>query len=500
MDTRNIPNTLSDYLGILRRRRIYLLTVIPGVILASVFIAFTLTPQYRSTATIMLEPASISEELVRTLSSYADQQFELVQRRVLIPSNLEPLIGEIDPYPSDSALSPREKAQRIIDDTIIERVDPITFEVLQQSNAFSIHYHNQDPQRAAEIAKRLSDLFLQYNRQTRSERATAAYDFLLEQSRQVESKIGEVDARVAQFKIKHGEALPEAQVRNLGAAERASQTLFGVEAQIREATERQGLLEVQLSKINPVLGTTTGNTQLELATLQGQLAEARVRYTPDHPDVKRLQRQIEALMAKSAAEPPPTRVVANNPDYLAVQSQVNATRREISALQASAAEARRQLYAYQAGAMAAPRVESDYSALMRERGVLELQFNELQAKLREADISQNLEAEQRGDRFTQIRSPAVADSPHYPNRLGIILLGFVLGSGLAFGLAALAESSDPTVRGLRDVRSITEISAVGSVPVMLGEAELAQQRKHRLAYFGVLALATGLVVFRVATA
>ena len=166
MNTQEVPSSLADYVGILRRRRIYLLTVLPAALLLSVYLAFALTPSYRSSSTILLEASSIPTDLVqRTVSSYADQQIELVSRRVLTPENLEPVVAEIDPYPGEKDLSPRDKARQIIADTLIERVDPITLEVLQESNAFSIHYHNEDPQIAAKIAQRISDLFLDYNRQ-----------------------------------------------------------------------------------------------------------------------------------------------------------------------------------------------------------------------------------------------------------------------------------------------------------------------------------------------
>ena len=44
---------------------------------------------------------------------------------------------------------------------------------------------------------------------------------------------------VAEFKGRHGSALPKAQVRNQAAAERASRDLMGIEAQMRAAEERQ---------------------------------------------------------------------------------------------------------------------------------------------------------------------------------------------------------------------------------------------------------------------
>ena len=166
MNTQETPSSLGDYLGVLRRRRIYLLTILPAALLLAVYLAYALPAIYRSSATILLEPSSIPTELVQTtVTSYADQQIELVSRRVLTPENLEPLVKEVDPYPDQPELSARDKALQIVEDTVVERVDPITLEVLKESNAFSIHYHNADPERAAAVAERIADLFLGYNRQ-----------------------------------------------------------------------------------------------------------------------------------------------------------------------------------------------------------------------------------------------------------------------------------------------------------------------------------------------
>ena len=155
MSNNDVPSTLGDYVDIIRRRRLPLLTVIPAALLLAVYIAYTLPASYRSSSTILLEASSIPEDLVQTtITSYADQQIELVQRRVMTQDNLEAVVSEIDPYPDMPGASARDKAQRIIDDTVIERVDPITLEVLPESTAFSIHYHNADPTRAALVAQR----------------------------------------------------------------------------------------------------------------------------------------------------------------------------------------------------------------------------------------------------------------------------------------------------------------------------------------------------------
>ena len=144
--------------------------------------------------------------------------------------------------------------------------------------------------------------------------------------------------------------------------------------------------------------------------------------------------------------------------------------------------------------MPLPGSSGEYGELTRNRDVLQKQFADIQAKLREADIARNLETEQKGERFTQIRAPSVPQRPFSPNRLGIILLGMILGGALAVGAAALAESSDPTVRGVRDLASITSLPAIGAVPLMLGKDDVRRQWVRRSSYVLALGAATVFVV------
>ena len=61
----------------------------------------------------MLELSSIPKELIHTtVEAVANQEVELVRRRVMTIDNLETLMKEIDPYPNRPDLdSPRAKAR-----------------------------------------------------------------------------------------------------------------------------------------------------------------------------------------------------------------------------------------------------------------------------------------------------------------------------------------------------------------------------------------------------
>ncbi len=65
--------------------------------------------------------------------------------------SLQNIVHDIDPYPRRKDWSDSDKAQRILDNTSLERVDPVTLKPTLESNAFSLHYDNPSPAIAAAI-------------------------------------------------------------------------------------------------------------------------------------------------------------------------------------------------------------------------------------------------------------------------------------------------------------------------------------------------------------
>lgn len=498
-DDSNRP--LGEQFQALQRRSIYPAIVIPAIMLLAVYLAFALTPRYRATGTIMLEQTTIPDDLIRTtVASYADQQIEIVRRRVLTNSTLQRLVREQDPYPERADLSDSEKAELISDNTEIERVDPVTLKTLDESTAFSIHYHNPDPRLARDIADRLVDMFLTYNQRTRAERASETFEFLNVRSRELGESIRELEQRLAKFKTEYGDALPEAQGRNLASLDQTQRDLEGTMGQLRMVQEQESILRLQLREISPSIAAPVGDWRMELAKLKGELAAAEQRYTEDHPDVRRLRRAIADLAAAGQSSESAVVGTPDNPDYLRVKSQLDATQREIAALSASAGRARAQIARYSGQLRMAPNVERQYAQLSREYEISQDQFRDIQEKLRDASLARTLESQQRGERFTLIRSPSIPGSPYSPNRLGIILLGFVLAIGLSAGLVAFVESADPTVRGSRDIRALTSLPLISAVPIMRTTRD---QRTRTMAWTSAsiaVLVAAALVAYTVITA
>lgn len=498
--------TLGDYTNLLRRRWRYLVTIIPAVILVAVFIAYSLDVSYRASGTIMLEPSSLPANLVQStvsggaeISSFAQQQLELTRQRVMTRENLIEIVKTIDPYP-DAQLSERGKADQIDNDTSMMAVDPITLEPLTTSNAFSLYYLNEDPKRAQLVAAKLLELYLTANRRARAEQAKDAYTFLTTQAKEIEISMRKMETQLAKFRGKYGDALPQAETRNLAGMDRAQRELEATQRDIRTVEERVSLLELQVAEVSPSLTAAVGDWRTEMAKMRAELALAEQKYTPEHPDVRRLRRSIAEMAAQGAASTKESGERPDNPEYLRLRSQLVGAQRELAALRQNAERSRADLMKFEGNLTTAPNVEPEYVQIVRDYETTQKNYQNLQEKIKTASLAMNLESEARGEKFTLIRAPSKPDKPFSPNRIGILLLGALLGVGLAIGAAVLVDASDPTVRGAEDLTDIMDDTPIGAIPMILNEAD----RRRRWQVWGSVAAGfvcvAILVAVRVATA
>jgi polysaccharide biosynthesis transport protein len=500
--TASSGHTLADYGKMVRRRWIYFATILPGVILAAVLIAYLLPPSYRSNAMVMLQGAAIPKDMISTTAKdvedafgTAQQELELVRRRVMDPEQLVPVVKQIDPYPNRHDLTIDAKAQMMMQATTFERVDPITGKPADASAAFEIHYENADPVLAKKVARQLVDLFLTYNKRTRVEQATSAYDFLASQAKDLESSMAPMEQKLAGFREKFGGALPEMQAHNLQRIDGLQHDLENTQRELLTAQDKESSLQLQLNTLSPSLSNAVTDWKTQLGKTQADLIDAEQKYTPEHPEVKRLRRALADLRAQGANGTKVGTAAPDNPDYLAIKSQLDTASREVSGLRAQEDRERADMAQYEKNMNSMPNVQREYTVLQRDYENSQQRYIDLQAKMKNAALAQRMESESKGETFVLLHNASVPDTPYFPNRLGIMLLGIVLGLGLAFGVAAMVDASDPSVRGSTDLSTLLGAAAIGTVPRMLNPSD---RRRRKLAWATAVlgyGAATALVVF-----
>ena len=109
----------------------------------------------------------------------------------------------------------------------------------------------------------------------------------------------------SRLRSKYGEALPEFLSQNQAMVEDTQRQVDSVEQQVLIAQEKESVFSVQLNQMSPNLITQSGDLT-DMATVRAKLTEAQQRYTPDHPEVKRLHRALETLwMSPRSRQRPP---------------------------------------------------------------------------------------------------------------------------------------------------------------------------------------------------
>lgn len=290
-------------------------------------------------------------------------------------------------------------------------------------------------------------------------------------------RLKELRSELAADRATYGAAYPD--------IERLSREVAGLEATEKDPTDINDL-------------------RRNLQDAQSKLAAAAKRYGPAYPDRLRLEREVKsyeqdlataakaAASEKSAAPSGPAIQDADNPAYVQIRAQLNATRDDLTATQAREAKLQSDLDRYQHRVTETPLIEKQYQELTQDYEVSKATYENMRAKLADAEIGKNLEIDRKGERFTLIEPPLIPEEPASPNRPLVMILGAVLAVLLAVGVAALLEALDGTVRGRRDLVSLVAgVAPLAIIPDIVIEQSAAQIWIRRIIVAGVcLAIVT----------
>jgi uncharacterized protein involved in exopolysaccharide biosynthesis len=303
--------------AVVRRRKPILLVLVAGLI-TTVLLVFLLPPRYQSTGTILIEQQELPADLVRsTVTSYADQRVQVISQRVMTTQNLLGIIRRYDLYLREQAREPREELiQRMRDDIQFKMIsadviDPRSGAARKASIAFTVSYTSDSTDMAAKIANELTTLYLNENLSERNRMAQDASGFLQSEADRLNAQIRELDAKLATFKEQHLNELPELTQLNMQQLDRTQQALHEAQER-RESIEQQLMfLEAQFAQVKPesAVFTDTGeriqSPMDRLKNLRSKLASASALYSPDHPDVVRMKREIAGLEQQTGTEATP---------------------------------------------------------------------------------------------------------------------------------------------------------------------------------------------------
>jgi hypothetical protein len=176
----------------------------------------------------------------------------------------------------------------------------------------------------------------------------------------------------------------------------------------------------------------------------------------------------------------PVSASADNPPYIQIQAQRQAAASQIRALQRKRGELQAKLTGIEKHLADTPMVERDYTAMLRDLDSAQSEYRQARQKQMEAQTAENLEVERKGERFTLIEPPFTPQEPTSPNRPLILLFGVMFALAAGFGTVALLESTDASVRGPHDLRTLLTSPPLATIPVMLTIVDRTRLRRRRM--------------------
>lgn len=544
--------SLADYLSILKRRKSQMQKAALVVFGISVLAALFWPPSYRATATILIEEQEIPQDLVRsTITGFANQELQVISQRVLTLNTIMDIVQKYQLWDEDELRRmPRteivKKFQKKMKMDVVsaEVMDPRFGRAMEATIAFTLSFDDRRPAVAQKVTNELVDLYMNENLKSRTSKSSTTSEFLKNEADQLSNHIKELEQKISEFKTKNEGALPELYQYNLSVIERSDMELNDAKSRISELQKHRLELQANMAQISPYAATDLPDGQkalsdpdrlkalqsdyrnksalyssehpdvvrlqreiahleaklgkgssskdfaAQLRTEQDRLTELKQAYTPDHPEVLKQQRVVEALLNENTSASRNETIHADSPAYVLLDTQLRSTDSDIKTLSNRIAELSAKIQRFEEHISKAPDVEKSYIEMTRDLQTTTLKYQEIKAKQMEAELSQNLEAERKGERYTLIQPPILPDDPVSPNRIAIFLIGIILAVVAAAATAGVIEMLDESIKGRIELTELLGVAPLAIIPyVMIAEEEKTVDKKSRLRWIGIAAAA-----------
>lgn len=455
--------TANDYLAILRRRWPILTGTFFGLLVVATIVVIAIPPVYQSSGTILVESQTIPTDLLPTAAaSMIDERIEIIRQRVMTRENLFKIIEKYGLFKdTPRAMTVSEKIDQMRKAIAIESLGENikSRRPGQGTIAFKLSFEHRKPEITQRVANELVTLFLDENVKSRTERASDTTEFLTQEADKLKAELERVETQLAAYKQEHSHALPQHQELRMNMLSRTEAELKDSERDYKTAQEELRFLDLELSAAKAGITPKTGaayapqNPQ-DLGSLKAEYERLLSLYKEAHPDVRAVKRKIEALEATGAAnaaggkkDEKSANGGAVSLEVARVQAKISATQARVESLAAQIKTSRARMASYEQQILQTPQVERGLITLMRDHESAQKKYEEIRAKQMNAQINQNLEGENKAERFSLLEPPAFPDKPSKPDRAKLLLMGVFGAFGGSGGLVFLLETLNQRIRG-----------------------------------------------------
>ena len=342
-------------------------------------------------------------------------------------------------------------------------------------------------------------MFIEKNLRVREHQAQETKSFINAEAERLRKELEEQEAVVNRYKAANRFELPEQLDSNLRSLEQLRRELEANNLRLAALQERKGVLqkqtvesdirEMDVLPVGSPAGQGQGTTQMvQIQMKKKELETLLQRYSSKHPDVVRLQKEIQMLENASTHGNPAssTEPSSVNPLKRVLQTQIADIDLEIQALRSQSERTRSQINVLQTRIDNTPVRAIELSKISRGYEITLRKYQDLLAKGLESELSENVEKQQKGEQFEIVEPANFPAKPVRPNRLLIVLVGLVGGLVGGIGLAVLLETLDTSFKKGDEIDAFVNVPLLATIPALLTRGSVLEQRRAE----GLLVLAS----------
>lgn len=490
------PINWERYLGAVRRRSWHFLVPFFAGWLLVWAVSWILPTTYRSGTLIVVEEPSVPATLVPSnISGDLQTQLDSITQQILSRTRLLHIIDQYNLYAGYRAHeSPDQLVQRMRKDIDIELIRSPDDRKL---SSFNVYYSYSDPHVAQQVTSELTNLFISQNLESRQQQAANTTKFLEDQLTQASQALAAQEEKVRQFKDQHLGDLPGQTDGNLQILKGLQSQLDNQQSALNSAREHNVYLESLLNQYQslqvvpgtgmgaaPVAPTGLAAIDQELTRLRGQLADLKLRYTEQYPDVKNVEAQItkteqmrqtlsaQLTKAGSAGDSPSLDSnVQDSAPVLEMKSQLKANQIEIANREHAITGLQTEIARYQARLNDAPLREQQLAELTRGYVQSQADYDSLLKKKNESSLAQDMEYQQQGQHFSILDPPNLPTKPYSPNHLKLFGIAVAFGLFLGGVVAGGTEYLDSRLYTETELKKIVPVDVIAEIPAIVSPDE-----------------------------
>ncbi len=469
---------LKKFWGILVRRRMWILAVLVGTVLATMFVSLKLDKVYLSKARVRLEKASEASTLVPGLNPEFGAFQNITQNPAYTEATavgsaevLQPVIDKLHlqkrvswldrtigkPKPP-RALRPDELvSESFLTGILQERI--VSVEMLANTDIIEIAGYDTSLTGAMTLANEVTASYVNFMQRLKQYESEEGLKMLSGQLKAANADLAEKQAALRAFQERHNVVNLDEQSKS--AVEQLANLQDRLTETSRRLTTTQGRLReltADLDKLRepqPVTQQVEGDPQIQnlltrLSDLSAQLQAKLAVQTLEHPEVLALRQQIDDTRSSLQRE---------------VQRVFNIS---ISDLKAEATQLRRDIDAQQSTMGNIPEQEVQLASLQHQVDGAQRTVLALQGNMDAARAAQGLNL----SNVTVLQWGMLPDpyNPYYPKPALYIVIAMFVGLLLGAGLAFLVDSLDQSYRTQEGAQQGLRLPLAGHVTDPAGVA------------------------------